>query len=120
MKLLSCLVIVLFAGMYNLSTALADEQTLSSTQIQKLLNGNSIQGTWHGRNYTQTFYADGNTSYKEGNNRPTFGEWRVNAEKDTFESRWGGPSWTAYHILISENKYYWVPEVGEKQPFEMK
>lgn len=111
---------ILLMGFIHTNPASAEEKFLSGAQIFDLLNDKTIQGTWYGREYTQTFYADGNTSYIEGKHRPSFGKWRVNYDENSFESRWSGPSWAAYKITITAGTYHWKQQAGDDQPFSIK
>ncbi len=48
--------------------------------LRALIAGNSIEGTWAGREYEQYFSPSGATHYREQDGRPSQGTWRVNAD----------------------------------------
>ena len=104
--------------------AMADELTgpvnvqVSAAQIDALLRGNTIRGTWNGDPYTQFFDANGVTIYFPDGGRPDQGKWRVNAETNQYESWWERTNWTGYTIMMTNDGFAWVSR-GELQPFEV-
>ncbi|WP_317056224.1 hypothetical protein [Roseovarius rhodophyticola] len=89
--------------------ALAEDsaKVLSASEIDLLLRGNTIEGTWSGSTYTQYFGEDGQTVYLEENRRPDVGRWRVNSETEQYESWWEQTGWTAYTVLETEGGFAW-------------
>lgn len=91
---------------------------MTAPQIEALLSGNTIRGTWNGAPYTQFFDPNGLTVYFPEGGRPDQGKWRVNAETDQYESWWERTNWTGYPIMITNDGYAWVSR-GALQPFEV-
>lgn len=102
----------------------ADEMTdpielaMTAPQIEALLRGNTIRGTWNGDKYTQFFDPNGLTVYFPDGGRPDQGKWRVNAETDQYESWWERANWTGYTIMITNDGFAWMSR-GQMQPFEV-
>ena len=66
--------------------ARADVIQLTAEQINTLLSGNTITGTWSGTGYKQYFGDDGMTVYIPDGGAADRGRWRTNTEADTYES----------------------------------
>ncbi|MEL7280672.1 MAG: hypothetical protein AAFY35_02700 [Pseudomonadota bacterium] len=104
--------------------ALAEDMTgpvdvqMTAPQIEALLSGNTIRGTWNGDPYTQFFDANGLTVYFPEGGRPDQGKWRVNGETDQYESWWERSNWSGYTIMMTNGGFAWVSR-GELQPFEV-
>lgn len=105
---------------------LPDEVTLTATEIEDLLTGNTAIGRWSStyssHNYRQFFGADGSTIYAQEGARSALGRWRINSKANHYESWWERAGWGAgYSILLKEGVYYWVSSVGgiEPQAFEI-
>ncbi|MEM6589984.1 MAG: hypothetical protein AAF641_16175 [Pseudomonadota bacterium] len=102
----------------------ADEMTdpvdlqMTAPQIEALLTGNTIRGSWNGDGYTQFFDANGLTVYFPDGGRPDQGKWRVSADTDQYESWWERTNWTGYTIMVTNDGFAWVSR-GELQPFEV-
>ncbi|MEL6121069.1 MAG: hypothetical protein AAFR49_15505 [Pseudomonadota bacterium] len=99
---------------------MSDPKTVQLTagQIDELLRGNTIRGTWNGDPYTQFFDANGQTIYFPEGGRPDPGKWRVNGDTDQYESWWERTNWTGYTIMMTNDGFAWVSR-GELQPFEV-
>ncbi|MEM7598662.1 MAG: hypothetical protein AAF382_13285 [Pseudomonadota bacterium] len=91
---------------------------MSAPQIEALLSGNTIRGTWNGDGYTQFFDPNGQTIYVPDGGRPDQGKWRVNAGSDQYESWWERTNWSGYKIMMTNGGFAWVSR-GELQPFEV-
>lgn len=91
---------------------------MTAPQIEALLSGNTIRGTWNGAPYTQFFDPNGLTVYLPEGGRPDQGKWRVNAETDQYESWWERTNWTGYAIMATNDGYAWASR-GALQPFEV-
>lgn len=111
--------VVMLPGM-----AWADEMSdpvtvqMTAPQIEVLLSGNTIKGTWNGDAYTQFFDANGITVYFPEGARPDQGKWRVNADTGQFESWWERANWVGYTVMITNDGFAWVSR-GKVQPFEV-
>lgn len=93
--------------------------TLSATEIEALLSGNTINGTWSGSEYTQYFDPNGMTVYIPKGRQPDVGKWRVNTETDQYESWWEQTNWTGYTVLKTETGYGWKRSDGH-EPFTVE
>ncbi|HSF95514.1 MAG TPA: hypothetical protein VLA52_10865 [Thermohalobaculum sp.] len=92
---------------------------LTAAEIEALLSGNTIRGTWNGDLYKQFFSASGRTIYAPRHSRSTAGKWRVNPETDSYESWWEMSGWAAYGIIRDGDALFWTTESGPPQPFEV-
>ena len=81
---------------------------MSAAQIEDLLAGNTITGTWSGSTYTQ-YYGEGDfTVYIPEGGEPDEGRWRTNADTDNYESWWRSTGWTPYTIVMTNDGYAFV------------
>ena len=88
----------------------ADAVTVQMTaaQIEDLLAGNTVMGTWSGSTYTQ-YYGEGDfTVYIPEGGEPDEGKWRTNADTDNYESWWRSTGWTPYTIVMTNDGYAFV------------
>ncbi len=100
-------------------TGAADFDTPGQQQLNGLLAGNSMQGIWAGRHYSQTFDADGSTRYREQDGPVTEGRWRVDAD-GRYCSIWPpAEQWVCYEVLVSGTNLYWRAD-GQLYPAEIK
>lgn len=99
---------------------MTDPKTVEMTaaQIDGLLRGNTIRGTWNGDPYTQFFDANGQTIYFPEGGRPDQGRWRVNTDTNQYESWWERTNWTGYTVLMTNAGFAWVSR-EKTQPFEV-
>lgn len=96
----------------------AEERQLSASEIEALLAGNTVSGTWSGTPYKQYYGEGGFTMYVPEGGMPDQGRWRVNHETNQYESWWRMTNWTPYTVVETENGLAWVH--GESlQPFEV-
>lgn len=94
------------------------DETVSAQDIETLLSGNTIKGTWSGSAYVQYFDPSGMTVYIAEGRPAEFGRWRVNFATDSYESWWQQTDWVAYTILKTAEGYAWKRSV-ENEPFEV-
>lgn len=86
---------------------LGDAKTPSQALLTELLRGNTINGAWDGRPFTQHFAAGGTTRYREGDGPTSRGTWRVNA-RGQYCSVWPpSPTEACYDVLVKGNNILW-------------
>ncbi len=91
---------------------------LTAAQIQTLLEGNTVVGTWSGSGYKQFYGEGGFTMYVPDDGGNDQGMWRTNAETDQYESWWRMTGWTPYTVMMTNDGYAWVN--GETlEPFQV-
>ncbi|SLN46455.1 hypothetical protein PEL8287_02408 [Roseovarius litorisediminis] len=91
---------------------------INAAQIQELLSGNTIVGTWAGSNYSQYYFENGRTIYAPEGGRPDEGKWRVRADTNQYDSWWRSTDWTPYTIVMTNDGFAWVN--GENlEPFKV-
>lgn len=97
-------------------TAWAEETSriLNAQDVDTLLRGNTITGTWSGETYTQYFSEDGATVYLQTNRRPEVGRWRVNQGTGEYESWWEQSGWSRYTILETKDGFAWKRSNGSE------
>jgi len=89
--------------------ATADIVRLTAPEIETLLAGNTISGSWSGTGYRQYFGTDGTTVYISEEGRVENGQWRVNGETNDYESWWRSTGWTPYAMVrTNADGYAWV------------
>ncbi|PKQ13760.1 MAG: hypothetical protein CVT70_02040 [Alphaproteobacteria bacterium HGW-Alphaproteobacteria-1] len=76
---------------------------LSASEIEALLLGKTIVGTWSGTSYRLYFDADGSTLYVPEGGKPDEGRWRTNPETHEYESWWRSTGWTPYALVRTES-----------------
>lgn len=81
---------------------------VTAAQIEKLLSGNTIRGTWGGTGYTQYYGEGGFTVYIPDGGPPSRGKWRVKEDTDQYDSWWENTGWTPYTVVMTNNGYAWV------------
>jgi len=93
---------------------------LSAGEIEALLTGNTIIGTWSGAAYRQYFAADGTTVYQPESGKQDEGRWRVNPQTNDYESWWRSTGWTPYALVrTGTGGLAWVN--GDRlEPFEIR
>lgn len=95
-----------------LSSANASDLPKSSVtpgqqDLQELLSGNSIEGTWDGRPYQQYFSRNGSTVYQETGNLKRSGRWRIDSHGE-YCSVWPPFSHEAcYQVRVLDRTIYW-------------
>ena len=96
-----------------MSPALAEDGAavsvqMTAEQITALLAGNTIVGTWAGKEYKQWFSDGGFTMYIPEGGGADDGKWRTNAETDQYESWWRMSGWSGYTVMMTNDGYAWV------------
>ena len=102
--------ILLIAGLLSLPVVAnepGDAQAPTQAKLQLLLSGNTMQGKWDGRAFTQHFATSGQTRYREGDGSQSLGSWSVNA-KGQYCSVWPpSPTEACYDVLVEGNNVLW-------------
>ncbi|WP_306113140.1 MULTISPECIES: hypothetical protein [unclassified Roseovarius] len=110
--------LVVPAGAQQTASGEAGTVQATAAQIQHLLSGNTIKGSWSGADYTQYFDQSGFTVYIEAGRPPSRGKWRVREDTDQYDSWWENTGWTPYTVMMTNDGYAWVNR-GELEPFEI-
>jgi hypothetical protein len=104
------LLTLLFGGLMSVSAfamELGDAKAPTQAQLNLLLSGNTVQGEWDGRPFTQYFAATGSTRYREGDGPQSQGTWRANV-KGQYCSVWPpSPTEACYDVLVKGNNLLW-------------
>lgn len=114
LAILSALALPVFAG----DGKSAGTVQATAAQIQQLLSGNTIVGTWSGSTYKQFYGESGFTVYVPQGGPPSRGKWRVKEDTDEYDSWWENTGWTPYKVMITNDGYAWVNK-GTLEPFEV-
>ncbi|MET4103822.1 hypothetical protein ABIE58_003269 [Roseovarius sp. MBR-78] len=111
--------LVLVASLIGGGVAMAASVKLSGPEIEALLSGNTITGTWSGTAYRQYYAPDGTTIYVPEGGRADEGRWRTNPDTNDYESWWRSTGWTPYALVrVGEDAYAWIN--GDRQePFRV-
>ena len=97
------------APLVSAAPAGAEPGALSAAEIEALLSGNTIIGTWSGTPYRQYYAPDGSTLYVPEDGRADEGRWRTNPDTDDYESWWRSTGWTPYALVkTEEDGHAWV------------
>ena len=110
--LAAAILLAAFAG-----NASAGSKQLSAAEIEALLGGNTVSGTWAGSDYKQYFGTDGFTMYVPAGGTNDEGKWRVNAAENSYESWWSATGWTSYKVGREGEGYVWIDSKGDAYPF---
>lgn len=103
--------------------ALASGQSvkLQANEIDALLSGNTAIGTWNGAAYRQFFDPDGVTLYAQRDARTARGDWRVDAERDEYQSIWPREEdWEGWFVMEWNGDFYWVSKSTPPTPFRIE
>ena len=108
-------------GLLALATPLhAQSVKLKAHEIDVLLRGNTAIGTWEGAAYRQYFNADGATIYAQTDARSTVGQWRIDPERDEYQSIWtGDATWEGWYVMEYAGDFYWVSKSTPPTPFKV-
>ena len=111
--------LMLAAPLSALLPAMAAQVRLDAGEIETLLTGNTIVGTWSGSGYRQYYDADGTTTYVPDDGRADTGRWRTDPETDEYKSWWRSTGWIDYAMVrTDEGGYAWIN--GDRlEPFEV-
>ncbi len=102
------------------TAASAQSVKLKTHEIEALLSGNTAIGDWEGVSYRQYFAPDGTTIYAQENARSTLGEWRLDAEKDEYQSIWPRDAdWEGWFVMEFAGTYFWVSKRTPPTPFKV-
>ncbi len=100
--------------------AMAQSVKLKAHEIDALLSGNTAVGTWEGAPYRQFFASDGSTIYAQAGSRSTLGEWRIDTERDEYQSIWPRDAdWEGWFVMEYAGTYFWVSKKTPPTPFEV-
>lgn len=100
--------------------AAAQSVKLKAHEITALLAGNTASGTWEGQKYRQYFGEDGVTLYAQDGARTARGAWRVDAERDEYQSQWPGDvDWERWYVMEYAGDFYWVSKSTPPTPFRL-
>lgn len=109
--LAACL--LLLAGIA--APALASPKPLTTEDIRVLLTGNTVHGTWAGREYFSYFEANGWTTYVEPGKPSTLGRWQAHDGK--YCSKWGEfGTESCYPLELDGDTLLWVTTDGARYP----
>lgn len=109
--------LVLIAVLVSLS-ALAAPKPLNTDEIRALLTGNTVHGTWAGREYFSYFEANGWTTYVEPGEPSTLGRWQAHGDK--YCSKWGEfGTESCYALELDGGTLLWVTSEGVRYPSQV-
>ena len=95
--------------------ALAAPRPLATEEIRTLLAGNTVHGTWAGREYFSYFETDGWTTYVEPGKPSSRGRWQAYGDK--YCSKWGEMgSESCYALELDGGTLLWVTTEGARYP----
>ncbi len=101
--------------------ASAQSVKLQAHEIAALLSGNTAIGTWNGVAYRQYFGADGVTLYAQNGARTARGEWRVDAQRQEYQSIWPrDKDWEGWFVMEFAGDFFWVSKSTPPTPFQME
>ncbi|MFO7758472.1 MAG: hypothetical protein R6V26_08340 [Roseovarius sp.] len=90
-------------------SAPAKAQQMNASEIEDLLAGNTIKGAWSGEQYRQYFAEDGATVYVADDGEREHGRWRVDRDKQVYESWWPSTGWIPYAMVdVPDGEYAWL------------
>jgi hypothetical protein len=96
-------------------SAAADPVKLSGAEIKALLTGNTVHGTWAGKEYWSFFGADGWTTYLPKGGAPSNGRWAASTTQ--YCSTWAQSGTSCYDLYRDGETVVWgVPSSGERYP----
>ena len=97
----------------SVAPALAAPKPLMTDEIRTLLTGNTVHGTWAGREYYSYFEANGWTTYVEPGKPSSQGRWQ--AHDDKYCSKWGEfGSESCCALELDGNALLWVTTEGAR------
>lgn len=105
-----------------LATPLAAQSVkLKAYEIEALLSGNTAVGLWEGTAYRQFFGADGETIFAQDQARSTLGKWRVDADRDEYQSLWPNDTeWEGWFVMEWDGTFFWVSKATPPTPFTVE
>jgi len=113
MRLLRAVLVVTMACI--VVPALAAPKPLMTDEIRALLAGNTVHGTWAGREYFSYFEANGWTTYVEPGKPSSQGRWQARDNK--YCSKWGEfGSESCYALELDGDTLLWITTEGTRYP----
>jgi hypothetical protein len=108
-------------GLLSIATPLhAQSVKLQAHEIDALLSGNTAAGKWDGTDYRQYFAPEGETIFVRPDAEATFGKWRVDSDRDEFQSIWPSDAqWEGWYVMEYAGAYYWVSKATPPTPFRV-
>lgn len=104
----------------TVGSAAAQSVKLKAHEITALLQGNTAAGKWEGEEYRQFFGPDGVTIFAQAGARSTRGAWRVDAERDEYQSLWPRDTdWEGWFVMEWNGDFYWVSKKTPPTPFKV-
>lgn len=101
--------------------ASAQAVKLKAHEIVALLSGNTAVGTWEGVAYRQFFGADGQTIFAQAGTRSQLGQWRVDAQRDEYQSLWPRDAdWEGWFVMEWAGEFFWVSKSTPPTPFRIE
>ncbi len=98
--------------------AAAQSVKLKANEIEALLSGNTVVGKWDGTTYRQFFDADGTTIFAQDGMRSALGQWRIDPERDEYQSIWPrDAAWEGWYVMEYAGDYFWVSKKTPPTPF---
>ncbi len=102
------------------SCAAAQSVKLKSAEIAELLTGNTAVGSWRGAPYRQYFDENGSTIYAQEDSRSALGEWRIDTDRDEYQSIWVRDTvWEGWYVMEYLETYFWVSKSTPPTPFKV-
>ena len=100
--------------------ASAQSVKLQAHEIAALLTGNTAVGKWQGAKYRQYFAPDGTTIFAQEGTRSTRGEWRIDADRQEYQSIWPRDAdWEGWYVMEYAGDFYWVSKATPPTPFKI-
>lgn len=99
------------------STAWAVKVQLTAAEIEEILAGNTISGTWNDLEYKQYHYANGIAIFVPEKGANVERIWRVNDRSNVYETYWSATGWTHYRVFRDGATYFWIDNKGNQHPF---
>ena len=119
MRIVKVLLAVLALTVCSLPAA-AQSVKLKAHEIEALLTGNTAVGKWNGTPYRQFFGADGQTICAQEGSRSALGQWRVDAERQEYQSIWPRDTeWEGWYVMEFAGAFYWVSKSTPPTPFRI-
>jgi len=105
---------------FHVQPAQAQSVKLQSHEITALLSGNTAVGTWEGTPYRQYFDPDGSTIFAQPEARSSVGKWRVDAERQEYQSIWpSDAAWEGWYVMEYAGDFFWVSKRTPPTPFKV-
>ena len=93
---------------------------LKAHEIEVLLTGNTAIGTWEGQAYRQYFETGGATIFAQDGARSSRGKWRIDLERDEYQSIWPSDAeWEGWYVMEFQGDYFWVSKTTPPTPFKI-